>query len=78
MVELAPVSRFPTTKELELGVKDVTEALVEPVAEPPVDVRGLNGVYPAISYMETEPATEDEKDAVIVSAPVLPAVAYQM
>ena len=78
MVELAPVSRFPTTKELELGVKDVTEALVEPVAELPVDVRGLSGVYPAISYMETEPATEDEKDAVIVSAPVLPAVAYQM
>ena len=78
MVELAPVSRFPTTKELELGVKDVTVALVEPVAEPPVDVRGLSGVYPAISYMEMEPATEDENDAVIVSAPVLPAFAYQM
>jgi len=28
--------------------------------------------------METEPVTEDEKDAVIVSAAVLPAVAYQM
>jgi len=77
-VELAPVSIFPTTKELERGVKDVTEALVEPPAELPVDVRGLSGVYAAISYMETEPATEDENDAVIVSAPVLPAVAYQM
>jgi len=28
--------------------------------------------------METEPATVEEKDAVIVSAPELPAVAYQM
>src|SRR2546428_6290960 len=78
MVELAPVSRFPTTKELELGVKDVTEALVEPVAELPVDVRGLSGVYPAISYMGAEPAPADEKVAVIVSAPSLPACRYQM
>ena len=78
LVELDPVSTFPTTKELELGVKDVTWALVEPVAEPPVCVMGLRGVYPAISYMETEPATEDENDAVIVSLAVLPAVAYQM
>jgi hypothetical protein len=37
-VALEAVSTFPTTNELEAGVKEVTEAVVEPAAELPVDV----------------------------------------
>jgi hypothetical protein len=77
-VEVDPVSTFPTTKELLAGVKEVTEAAVEPVEEPPVDCWRPTGVYPEISYIETEPAAVEPKDAVIVSPPELFAVAYQM
>jgi hypothetical protein len=72
------VSAFPITIELALGVKEVTEAVVEPAEELPVEVDGLVVETPLSSYIEIEPVTEEENAAVIVSAPVLAAVAYQM
>jgi len=36
-VELDPVSKFPITIELETGVKEATEGVVEPPEELPVD-----------------------------------------
>ena len=75
--ELEDVSVFPITNELEVGVKDVTAGVVDPPEELPVDVEGLVVEAPLISYTETEPVTEPEKEAVIVSVPALAEVAYQ-
>ena len=75
-VELALVSVFPITIEVGTGVKEVTEGVVEPAEELPVEEAMLG--LELISYMETEPVAVEEKEAVIVSAPELPAVAYQM
>ena len=46
---LEPVSVFPITIELALGVKDETEGVVEPAAELPVDVSAPIVVAPLIS-----------------------------
>ena len=43
---LEPVSVFPITIELALGVKDETEGVVDPAAELPVDVSAPVVVYP--------------------------------
>ena len=75
---LEAVSALPITNEFELGVKEVTDTAVEPPEELPVDEDGLLVEAPLISYTDTEPVTVAPKDAVIVSAPALPAVVYQM
>ncbi len=76
--ELEDVSTFPITNEFALGVNEVTDGVVEPPEELPVEVSRPVIVAPLISWIETEPVTAAPKDAVIVSAPELPAVAYQM
>jgi hypothetical protein len=43
------VSAFPTTNELAAGVKEVTEGVVEPAEELPVDEDGLVVDAPLIS-----------------------------
>jgi hypothetical protein len=72
------VSAFPTTTEPVDGVIEVTDVEAWLDEELPVEVRSPVAVTPLISYIETEPATVDPKLALIVSAPELPAVAYQM
>jgi hypothetical protein len=76
--EVEVASIIPITTELEVGVKEVTEALPELVAELPVEDSRPVFVYPVISYTRVEPVTEAEKVAVMVSLPELAAVAYQM
>jgi hypothetical protein len=71
------VSAFPRTTEPAPGVIDVTEVADWLVVELPVEVRRPVAVTPLISYIETEPASVEPKDAAIVSAPELAAVAYQ-
>ena len=44
-----PVSVLPITNELALGVKEVTDGVVEPAEELPVDVDGLVVEAPLIS-----------------------------
>ena len=46
---LEDVSAFPITNELAAGVKEVTDAVVEPPEELPVEVDGLVVVAPLIS-----------------------------
>ena len=70
------VSAFPTTTEPAPGVIDVTEVAAWLTDELPVWLRRPVAVTPLISYIETEPATVEPKDAVIVSAPEVAAVAY--
>ena len=76
--EGAPVSAFPITNEPVLGVNKVTDSVDEPAEELPVEVSAPVVVAPLISYMETEPVTVLANEAVIVSEPELPAMAYQM
>jgi len=78
LVALDPVSTFPTANEFEVGVKDATLAEVDPPVELPVEDLAPAVVYPLRSYIETLPATTEPKVAVMVSAPVPDAVAYQM
>ena len=40
-VELEAVSKFPITIEVETGVKEETEGVVDPAEELPVEVDGL-------------------------------------
>jgi len=70
-------SMCPITTELVAGVKEATEAAVEPVLLP-VDVCKPVVVYPESSSIQTEPATVLPNVAVIVSTPVDAATAYQM
>jgi len=76
--ELEAVSAFPITNDLAPGVNEVTEGVVDPPDKLPVEDDGLAVEAPLISYMETEPVTVDVKEALMVSAPELPAFAYQM
>ena len=69
---------LPISTELLAGLIDETEVAVWLVVEPPVDDRTPVAVTPLTSYIETEPATDWEKLAEMVSAPVLFAFAYQM
>ena len=78
MEEGAPVSAFPITNEPVLGVNKVTDSDVEPAEELPVEVSVPVVVAPLTSYMETEPTAALANEAVMVSAPEPPAVAYQM
>ena len=71
-------STFPTTNEFELGVKDPTLADVDPTVEVPVEEGTTDVEYPAISYIDSVPATTPPKVAVIVFDPEPEAVAYQM
>jgi hypothetical protein len=77
-VELEPVSTLPTTNEFALGVKEPTLAAVDPTVELPLEESRPDVEYPASSYIDTEPATDAVKVAVIVSEPELAAVVYQM
>jgi len=74
----APVSALPITNELATGVKEATASAVEPAGELPVELSADVVVAPLISYMETDPTAVLPNEAVIVSAPELPAVEYQM
>ncbi len=47
--ELEEVSVFPITNEFVVGVKAVTDGVVEPAEELPVDVDGLVDEAPLIS-----------------------------
>ena len=78
VVEPEAPSEFPTVNESAAGVNELTEELVEPAEELPVEDSGPEVVKPESSYIETEAATVVPKAAVIVSAPEVPAVAYQM
>src|SRR5271154_5591937 len=62
-------SAAPMVNESELGVYDVTAALVEPVVEVPVEDSTPEVVKPVISYIETDAATVEPKAVVTVSAP---------
>ena len=75
---LEAVSALPITNEFEPGAKEVTAGAVEPPEELPVDEDVPLIEAPLTSYTDTEPVTVAPKDAVIVSAPELPAAAYQM
>ena len=75
MVEV--VSAFPITTEPAEGVIEVTAVDDWLEVELPVWLSSPVAVTPLISYIETEPATVWPKLALIVSAPALPAVAYQ-
>jgi len=72
------VSAFPITNDEAIGVNEATESVAEPPKEPPVEVSRPAVVAPLISYIETDPTAVIPNEAVTVSAPELPAVAYQM
>ena len=71
------VSAFPITNDEAIGVNEATESVAEP-PEFPVEVSRPAVVAPLISYIETDPTAVIPNEAVTVSAPELPAVAYQM
>ena len=72
------VSVFPITTEPVAGEIDGTEVPVWLVLDAPTEARSPVAVTPLISYIETEPATVEPKVAVMVSAALLFALAYQM
>jgi len=74
---LEDVSAFPITNDEAIGVNEATESVAEP-PEFPVEVSRPAVVAPLISYIETDPTAVIPNEAVTVSAPELPAVAYQM
>jgi len=76
---LEAVSAFPITNEPVAGVMEgETDGVVEPPEELPVEVSAPAVVAPLISKMETDPIAVLPNNAVIVSAPELTAVVYQM
>ena len=72
------VSASPITTEPVPGVIDETAEALWLEDELPVEERRPVAVTELSSYIEMEPATVWPKVALIVSAPELAAVAYQM